>query len=66
MEEKKGGLWNAHLRVEAENWKPMVYFDLDEDGNIVEGSYKGIMYELLLFMQKARDAVQWCREISLP
>ena len=33
----------------------MLYFDLDENKKPV--NYGGIMYELLLFMQKARDAV---------
>ena len=47
------GLRNKHLIVEGEYWYPFLYFDKDEDGKTI--NHKGIMWDLLLFMQKARN-----------
>ena len=47
------GLRNKHLIIEGEYWYPFLYFDRDEDGKTI--NHKGIMWDLLLFMQKARN-----------
>ena len=47
------GLRNKHLIVEGEQWHPFLYFDTDEDGNTM--NHKGIMWDLLLFMQKFKN-----------
>ena len=47
------GLRNKHLIVEGEQWYPFLYFDRDEDGNTM--NHKGIMWDLLLFMQKFKN-----------
>ena len=47
-----GALWNKHIVVDGEWWNPMLTFDYTGDGNTT--NYGGIMYELLLFMQKAK------------
>ena len=49
---EEGRLWNKHILVNGEYWSPMLTFDYTEDGN--KTNYGGIMYDLLLFMQKAR------------
>ena len=49
---EEGALWNKHIIVNGEFWSPMLTFDYMEDGN--KTNYGGIMYELLLFMQKAK------------
>ena len=49
---KEGGLRNKHIVVNGEYWSPMLTFDYTEDGN--KTNYGGIMYDLLLFMQRAR------------
>ena len=46
-------LRNKHLIVEGELWYPFLYFDRDEDGNT--SNHKGILWDLLLFMQKAKN-----------
>ena len=47
------GLRNKHLIIEGEYWYPFLYFDRDEDGKTI--NHKGIMWDLLLFMQKAKN-----------
>ena len=47
------GLSNKHLIVEGEQWYPFLSFDRDENGNTI--NQKGIMWDLLLFMQKAKN-----------
>ena len=47
-----GGLSNKHLVIAAKHWKPFLIVDMDSEGNI---AYSGIMYELLTFMQQARN-----------
>ena len=47
------GLRNKHLTVEGESYYPFLYFDRDEDGNTI--NHKGIMWDLLLFMQKIKN-----------
>ena len=46
------GLRNKHLIVEGELAYPWLYFDRDEDGNTM--NHKGIMWDLLLFIQKIK------------
>ena len=46
------GLANKHLVVAAKHWKPFLIVDKDSEGTI---TYSGIMYELLRFMQQARN-----------
>ena len=48
-----GGLRNKHLIVEGESWYPYLYYDYYEDGTY--GGYGGVMYDLLLYMQKERN-----------
>ena len=47
------GLRNKHLIVEGEYWYPFLYYDYHEDGTY--GGYGGVMYDLLLYMQKERN-----------
>ena len=52
IKKEEGALWNKHIVVNGEFWSPMLTFDYMEDGN--KTNYGGIMYELLLFMQRAK------------
>ena len=47
------GLRNMHLKIEGEEWWPFLTYDFDENGTAI--NYRGIMWDLLLFMQKARN-----------
>ena len=47
------GLRNKHLIIEGESWYPYLYYDYYEDGTY--GGYGGVMYDLLLYMQKERN-----------
>ena len=47
------GLRNQHLIIEGEEWPPFLMYDLDEYGALKNCG--GAMWELLLFMQKARN-----------
>ena len=47
------GLRNKHLIIEAEYWYPFMYYDIHDNGTY--GGYGGIMYDFLLFMQKAKN-----------
>ena len=47
------GLRNMHLKIEGEEWSPFLTCDYDENGTAI--NYGGIMWDLLLFMQKARN-----------
>ena len=47
------GLKNQHLIITGEYWEPFLYFNYD--ANATTSSYGGIMWDLLLFMQKARN-----------
>ena len=47
------GMRNKHLTIEGEYWEPFLYYDFDENGTAI--NYGGIMWDLLLFMQKARN-----------
>ena len=51
------GLRNKHLIVEGEYWSPFLMYEyLDDDPfTPLEGTYYGVMWDLLLFMQKARN-----------
>ena len=51
------GLRNKHLIVEGEYWSPFLMYEyLDDDPSTpLEGTYSGVMWDLLLFMQKARN-----------
>ena len=49
------GLKNKHLIIEGEIWRPFFMYDIHENGSTVEGTYRGVMWDLLLFMQKARN-----------
>ena len=53
MPEVHQGLRSKHLIVEGEYWYPFLYFDKDEDGKTI--NHKGIMWDLLLFMQKYKN-----------
>ena len=46
-------LRNQHLIIEGEYWPPFFMFDRDEDGIAI--NYGGAMWDLLLFMQRARN-----------
>ena len=54
-EDVQGGLANRNLLVVAEEWSP--YWTISETPDAANGSYEygGILYELLLFMQQARN-----------
>ena len=47
------GLRNQHLTIVGEFWPPFVTYDLDENGTAA--NYGGAMWDLLLFMQRARN-----------
>ena len=47
------GLRNQHLTIVGEFWPPFVRYDLDENGTAA--NYGGAMWDLLLFMQRARN-----------
>ena len=51
------GLRNKHLIIEGDYWRPFLMYDNNEDDpyNAIEGTYSGVMWDLLLFMQKARN-----------
>ena len=49
------GMRNKHLIIEGEYWSPFLTYDYDEHDTAIEGTYKGILYDLLVFMQKARN-----------
>ena len=51
------GLRNKHLVIEGQYWEPFLMFDHhDSNGSAIEGtSYRGIMWDLLMFMQRARN-----------
>ena len=46
-------LRNKHLIIEGEYWPPFFMFDRDEDG--IAMNHRGAMWDLLLFMQRARN-----------
>ena len=41
------------LTIEGEDWPPFLTFDTDENGTAI--NYRGIMWDLLMFMKKARN-----------
>ena len=49
------GLRDKHLIIEGESWYPFLYYDYYEDGTPAGTGYGGVMYDLLLYMQKARN-----------
>ena len=53
----KEGLRNKHLVIAGEYWSPFLMYDSDENSNwtAIEGTYSGVMWDLLMFMQKARN-----------
>ena len=55
MEERGEGMRNKHLTIEGQYWDPFFFHDYDENGRAIDGTYRGILYDLLLFMQKARN-----------
>ena len=53
MEGGGDGMRNKHLTIEGEYWFPFLIYDFDENGTAI--NYSGIMWDLLLFMQAARN-----------
>ena len=51
----KEGLRNKHLVIAGEYWSPFLMYDYDANWTAIEGTYSGVMWDLLLFMQKARN-----------
>ena len=51
----KEGLRNKHLLIEGEYWDPFLMYEMDANWTAIEGTYYGVMWDLLLFMQKARN-----------
>ena len=51
------GLRNKHLIVEGEYWPPFLMYKYHDDDpfTAVDGIYSGVMWDLLLFMQEARN-----------
>ena len=49
------GMRNKHLIIEGEYWSPFLIYDYDENDTAIEVTYEGTLYELLLFMQRARN-----------
>ena len=49
------GLKNKHLIIEGEYWAPFLIYDYFENGSTVEGTYTGVLWDLLLFMQRERN-----------
>ena len=47
------GLRNKHPTIEGEYWRPFLTYDFDENGTAI--NYQGIMWDLVLFMQKSRN-----------
>ena len=47
------GLKNKHLTIVGEIWHPFLYVNFDENGTAT--NYRGIMYDLVLFMQRAKN-----------
>ena len=46
-------LKNKHLTIQGEYWNPFLTYDIYENGRTA--NYRGIMWDLLLFMQRARN-----------
>ena len=51
------GLRNKHLTIAAEIWEPFLAFDWHKNdmGDYVYSNYRGVMWEVLLLMQRARN-----------
>lgn len=51
------GLRNQHLTIAAEEWDPFFAYDWHKNdmGDYVFSNYRGVMWELLLLMQRARN-----------
>ena len=47
------GLENANLIIAGKYWYPYLHYDWDENGTAI--NYGGVMWDLLLFMQRARN-----------
>ena len=54
-EDTKQGLRNKHLLIEGEFWKPFLMYEMDANWTAIEGTYHGVMWDLLMFMQQARN-----------
>ena len=53
--DSKEGLRNKHLLIEGEYWDPFLMYEMDANWTAIEGTYYGVMWDLLLFMQQARN-----------
>ena len=53
--DSKEGVRNKHLVIEGEYWDPFLMYETDANWTVIEGTYYGVMWDLLLFMQKARN-----------
>ena len=51
----KEGLRNKHLVIEGEYWDPFLMYETDANWTAIEGTYYGVMWDLLMFMQQARN-----------
>ena len=51
----KQGMRNKHLLIEGEFWKPFLMYEIDANWTAIEGTYHGVMWDLLMFMQQARN-----------
>ena len=51
------GLRNKHLTIIGEGWAPYLTYDWhkNDKGGYEFSNYRGIMWELILFMQKAKN-----------
>ena len=49
------GLRNKHLVIEGEYWDPFLMYEYDANWTAIEGTYYGVMWDLLLFMKQARN-----------
>ena len=51
------GLRNKHLIIEGDYWRPFLMYKYHDDDpyTAIEGTYSGVMWDLLLFMQEARN-----------
>ena len=51
------GLRNKHLTIAAGEWEPFLVFDSHKNdmGDYIFSNYRGIMWELLLLMKRARN-----------
>ena len=47
------GLENANLIIAGKYWYPYLHYDWDKNGTAI--NYGGVMWDLLLFMQRARN-----------